>query len=201
MLLLLLVFGQAIIDRPLSNASDPSPVRAVENYRDKRSVLVLHDGTRFETMLFEVRVLGILRTERKAPFLVLEGRGCTQCDANTSIYIHSPSDGAMRNEAKQPRYEYPGREVSYEDGKTVLYEARTFVGDCLPGKDNAVIWYERSRTKAGTWRTGVFVVAVREDALTELRLANPLPSVSQSLNRVATRQCRELSGVERHSEP
>ena len=159
------------------------------------------DGSRFQTTLFEVRVLGILRTERKVPFLVLKGRGCTECDANTSIYIHSPSDGAMGGEAGQPRYAYPGREVSYEDNKTVLYEARAFLGNCLPGNDNAVIWYERARTKVGAWQTGVFVVAVRKDTLTERRLGKPLPSVSESVARVASHQCRELAGVERSSEP
>src|SRR5262245_27498814 len=72
-----------------------------------------------------------------------------------SIYIHSPSDGPMRNEATQPRYAYPGREVSYEDGKTVLYKARAFLGDCLPGYRNAVVWYEGVRTEGGGWASGV----------------------------------------------
>jgi hypothetical protein len=198
---LLLAIGRAVVAGSASEVSEPGPVTSVENFPEKPSILVFKDGSRFQTTLFEVRVLGILRAERKAPFLVLEGRGCTQCDANTSIYIHSPSDGPMRSEATQPRYAYPGREVSYEDNKTVLYEARTFLGDCLPGNENAVIWYERGRTKVGAWQTGVFVVAVRKDALTELRLGKPLPSASQSVARVAARQCREVAGVDRSSEP
>jgi hypothetical protein len=200
-LVLSLTCGPMVVAGWASDAGEESLVASVENLPDKPSVLVFKDGSRFQTTLFEVRVLGILRTERKVPFLVLKGRGCTECDANTSIYIHSPSDGAMRGAATQPRYSYPGREVSYEDNKTVLYEARTFLGNCLPGNDNAVIWYERGRTKGGAWEAGVFVVSVRKDKLTELRLAKPLPSVSQSVDRVAARQCRELGGVERSSEP
>jgi hypothetical protein len=200
-LVLSLALGQATVIGSASAASDPGLLPSVENFPEKPSALVFKDGSRFQTALFEVRVLGMLRTERKAPFVVLEGRGCTECDANTSIYIHSPSDGAMRGEGSQPRYAYPGREVSPEDNKTVLYEARAFLGDCLPGSDNAVIWYERGRTKLGAWQTGVFVVAVHKDALTERRLGNPLPSVSETLSRVAAGQCRELPGVERHSEP
>ena len=200
-LVMSLTLGQAMVAGSVSDASEPSTVASVENFPEKPSVLVFKDGSRFQTTLFEVRVLGILRTERQVPFLVLEGRGCTQCDANTSIYIHSPSDGAMRGEATQRRYAYPGREISYEDNKTVLYEARTFLGNCLPGYDNAVIWYERGRTKTGASQTGVFVVAVRKDTLTEIRLGQPLPSVSQSVARVASRQCQELAGVERSSEP
>jgi len=111
-LVLSLALGQAVVAGSASGASEPGPVASVENSPEKPSVVVFKDGSRFQTTLFEVRVLGILRTERKVPFLVLEGRGCTDCDANTSIYIHSPSDGAMRGEEAQPRYAYPGREVS-----------------------------------------------------------------------------------------
>jgi len=188
-----LTLGHAVIAGSAYAASDPGPVVSVENSPEKHSILVFKDGSRFQTTLFEVRVLSILRTERKMPFLVLEGRGCTECDANTSIYIHSPSDGPMRGEAIQPRYAYPGREVSYEDDKTVLYEAPVFLGNCLPGNDNAVVWYERARTNVGSWQTRVFVVAVSKDTLTERRLGKPLPSVSQSVARVASRQCRELA--------
>jgi len=151
--------------------------------------------------LFEVRVLGTLRAARKAPYLILEGRGCRECDANTSIYIYSISDGPMRNEPGQPRYAYPGREVSYEDGKTFLYEARVFVGDCLPGNDNAVVWYERFRTETGALETGVFVASVRQDVLRNKRLGKPLPPIARSLERVAAGRCRELPGIDRHSEP
>lgn len=190
-----------VVEGSASDASEADPVASVENFPGKPSVLVFKDGSRFQTTLFGVQVLGILWAERKAPFLVLRGRGCSECDANTSLYIHSPSDGAMRGEGTQPRYSYPGREVSYEDNKTVLYEARAFLGNCLPGNDNAVVWYERGRAKDGAWQTGVFVVAVREDTLVELRLPKPLPSVSQSVARVAAHQCRERRGVERSSEP
>jgi hypothetical protein len=63
-----------------SGATEISPVRTIERYVDKPSVLVFHDGSRFETTLFEVRVLGVLRTQHKAPYLVLARRGCTECD-------------------------------------------------------------------------------------------------------------------------
>ena len=78
----------------------------------------------------------------------------------------------------------------------MLYELLTFLGNCLPGNDNAVIWYERGRTKGGTWETGVFVVSVRKDELTNLRLAKPLPSVfkaSRESRPSSARNWREWS--------
>jgi hypothetical protein len=199
--LALLLAGELAILVSACDAADPGSVREVENHPDQRSVLVLSDGSRFETTLFEVRVLGTLRTARKAPYLILEGRGCRECDANTSIYIHSISDGPMRNEAGQPRYKYPGREVSYEDGKTLLYESKAFVGDCLADHDNAVVWYERFPTQTGAFEMGVFVASVRQDSLRNERLGKPLPPIARSLERVAAGRCRELPGIDRHSEP
>lgn len=193
--------GIAYAQAPFPRSDAPSPVSTIENYAERPSIVVLSDGTRFETTLYEVEILGALPAARKTPYLVLEGRGCTQCDANTSIYIHSSSDGPMRDEGTQPRYAYPGRVGSYEDGSTLVYEARTFIGDCLPGYGNAVVWFERGRAKGGPWKTQVLIVHVRGDQLREVRLTKGLPPVSQSVQRVKAGRCREVPGVNRHSEP
>src|ERR1043166_3621001 len=121
-----------IVSHASSNAPEPNLMAAVENHRDMPSVLVFSDGSRFETTLFDVRVLGALRTSYKAPYIVLAGRGCIQCDANISIYIHSPSDGAMRDQGTQPRFTYPGHELSYVDGRTPLYERESSLATVYP---------------------------------------------------------------------
>jgi hypothetical protein len=199
--LLSVLAGALVLGSDPSQGREPAFVQGIENAPSQPSVLILDDGSRLQTMLFEVRVLGTLKTVREKLYLVLAGRGCRECDANISIYIHSPGDGSMRNEATQPRYSYPGRETSYEDGKTVLFEARAFLGDCLPAHDNAVVWYEGFRTEAGLWVSGVFVATVRNDELKNIRLEPPLPRVSETLQRVRTGRCREIKGIERHSEP
>lgn len=178
----------------------PSHVRTVENYADRPSVVVLDGGKRFETTLYEVKILGELRTERKLPYLAMAGRGCPDCDANAAIYIHSPSDGPMRGEASQPRYMFPGREVFYEDGK-LLYEARVFIGACLPGHDNAVVWHQRERTKRNDWLETVFVAGVRHDRLATRGIEAPNPSLSDTLELVRVTRCREIPGTDRSSEP
>lgn len=177
------------------------PVRIVENYPERPSVLVLNNGQRLQTMLYKVRVLGTLKTEGKVPFIVMAGRGCIDCDEHTSIYIYSPSDGPMGNEAEQRRWVYPGRVVSNEDGTTPLYEGRMFIGDCLPGYDDAVLWYLHERTDDGKWESSVLVVSVRADTLAEVRLKKGFPPLSQVLQRVAVGKCREVTAINRESEP
>lgn len=184
-----------------SNLLDASTVvAAVENSPDRVSVLVLRDGSRFETTLFEVTLLSALRTVGKKPYLVMSGRGCTNCDANISIYVHSPSDGPMGDEATQARFAYPGRVLSYMDGSPI-FESRMFIGDCLPAYPNGVVWYQRARGDNGTWTEAVFVLYVRADTLAQAVLRSALPSVSETLQRVAVGSCREVPGVAMTSEP
>src|ERR1700756_200051 len=104
--------------------------------------LILPDGSKFRTTLYELKVIGQLPTAKKLPYFILSGRGCNECDANTSIYVHSPSDGPMKNEGKQPRFPYPGR-LSDNEADQLVYESRMFYGNCLPDYANAVVWFER----------------------------------------------------------
>jgi len=106
----------------------------------------------------------------------------------------------MYDEATQPRFSYPGHDLSSVDGKTPIYEARVFIGNCLPGYDNAVIWHERVRIGRDAWEAGVFVLGVQDDVLRGMHLSDPIPAVSASLKQVAAGQCRELPGVDRLSE-
>lgn len=67
----------------------------------KFGVVTLSDGSKFQTTLYDLKVIGKLRTKKKFPYYILSGVGCNGCDANTSIYIHSPSDGPMKNEGSK----------------------------------------------------------------------------------------------------
>jgi hypothetical protein len=75
---------------------------------NQTGVLTLPDGSKFKTALYGMKVIGQLRTTKKAPYFILSGTTCTECDENISIYIHSPSDGAMKNEGEQRRFAYSG---------------------------------------------------------------------------------------------
>jgi hypothetical protein len=163
-------------------------------------VLTLPDGSKFKTTLYGMKVIGQLRTKNKLPYFILSGTTCTECDENTSIYIHSPSDGAMKNEPEQRRFPYPGRETDYETGKPV-YEADMFFGDCLATHPNAVVWFERGIGEDKKWHSGVSVAEVRDDELLFSELHDPLPKPGDVQEAVRRGECRQLSGTDRTSEP
>jgi hypothetical protein len=167
---------------------------------DQTGVLSLPDGSKFKTAIYGMKIIGQLRAAKKLPYFILSGTTCTECDENTSIYIHSPSDGAMKDEAQQRRFVYPGRKTDYETGKPI-YEARMFFGDCLATHPNAVIWFERGIGDDKKWHPGVSVAEVKDDNLLVSRLPEPLPKPVQVQEAVRNGKCQELSGIDSSSEP
>jgi hypothetical protein len=162
-------------------------------------VLNLPDGSKFETALYNMKVIGQLRTAKKLPYFILAGTTCTECDENTSIYIHSPSDGAMKNEAEQQRFAYPGRETDYENGRPV-YEAKMFFGDCLATHPNAVIWFDRGIGEDKKWHSSVSVAQVINDSLFVGKLPQ-IPRLSEVQEAVRNGKCQELPGINGTTEP
>jgi hypothetical protein len=162
-------------------------------------ILEWPDGRRFITTLFGVRVVGQLSATTKLPFLILSGRGCTECDADESIYIHSPSDGPMQNEGSQPRFSYPGRLSSYLDG-SLLSRSRMFWGRCLADRGPGIIWFQQEKQQDGTWKPSVYSAEIIGDNV-KSDFQIPPPPIQTTLGRVKSGACRELRGRNMTSEP
>jgi hypothetical protein len=158
------------------------------------------EGKTFQTGVFEPRYIGQLPAEGKAAYLVFSGRGCTGCDANRSIYIHSPDDGPMQGGERDPRYSYPGQ---YRDpeSKQVAYVARMFIGKCLASSRPVALWFQRSLQDSGQWQRGVHVVEVVNDRLVSRAWTKQPPELSTVLAAVKSGTCREIKGVRGYLEP
>ena len=181
---------------PVSRAQTASAV----NGESRMGILDLPDGSKFQTTLYHLKVIGQLRTVHKLPYYVLSGVGCHECDANVSIYIHSPSDGPMKDESTQPRFSYPGRVASIED-RSVVSEIRVFLGNCVVGHPDAVVWFERLIGGDKRWHESVFLAEIKDDhlVLEEPKVNVPRPAEAEDAIRKSA--CRELPGVNQSEEP
>ena len=167
---------------------------------DMSGVLRLPDGSKFKTTLYNMKVIGQLRTTKKLPYFILAGTTCTKCDENTSIYIHSPSDGPMKNEGEQPRFPYPGR-LKDNEGDQLVSEARMFYGNCLPDHPNSVVWFERGLGDDNKWRAGVQIAEVKGDRLVRSETEINLPKITDTEPAIRDGRCHELPGIDGHVEP
>jgi hypothetical protein len=158
------------------------------------------NGSTLETDLISVRYVGQLPRRTGAPFLILAALGCTDCDINESIYVHSPTDGPLTAPLSDRRFSYPGRLIDAETGD-VLGAAQMFWGSCVHGRPPGVVWFHRFRDDTGAWLDSVFAAEVQQDTLRRGWLRAPLPELRHVLIRVEAGVCHELPGEDQGTEP
>ena len=180
----------------ISGATEPIAVSTP----GKMGTIIFTDKSSFSTTLYGLRYVGQLKAKNKLPFLVLAGRGCDECDANTSIYIHSPSDGPMKSEDSQTRYSYPGR---YKDNETdkLVEKTRCFIGKCIPGQREGVAWYMQWLDEKSKWQSGFYIAEIASDVVKAKYLTQPEAKLKETLSLVKQGICREIKGVTGYTEP
>jgi len=158
--------------------------------------ILFDDGTEFQTNLFELGFIAQLPTKQKIPYLILSGRQCTQCDANISIYIHSPSDGPLKKEHEQTRYEFPGELYSWENGELIATK-RTFYGEVFPN-NYGVIWYQSELDEDGTWVESTYFSGISGDTLLGSFIE---ANIDSTLFQVNKKLAFEIAGTSQSTEP
>ena len=163
-------------------------------------VLTYGAGPKFETVVYEPRLLGVLPTVGKEPFLVFSGLGCSECDINRSIYIHSPSDSAMESGEIGARYSHPGNYYDPESGELVE-TVRMFVGRCITAKEASVVWFSNAKHADGRWRKSTFIAKVEGQTLAAGFNESRAITLDVVLRAASNRVCREVPGKKFSLEP
>lgn len=163
------------------------------------TVLKFKGGKEFNTNVFALKYIGQMPNDSKAPFLIFSGRDCNECDANLSIYIHSPSDGVLKVENGANRYQYPGTEKDFESD-SLLYKGRAFYGEVLPGS-SGIIWYQAQLMENNTWKKSIFLVDINSGKKKESALDNYDSNLKLTLGLLKQGSCKEIIGRDFKSEP
>lgn len=159
-------------------------------------LIIYPNGETFETNLFDLELIAVLKTTSNEPYFIMGGKQCDECDANISIYIHSPSKGQMLNEDAQPRYTHPGKLFNYEDGR-LIGETRMFWGEVLPGRKGA-IWYWTTKMTVNENNKSVYFAELINDEITGFELTN---DISETLKQVRSKKAFEVEGLDMDAEP
>lgn len=162
------------------------------------SVLKFINEKEYNTNLFELKYIGQIQNGEKAPFLIFAGRECDECDANVSIYIHSPSNGLLNVENGENSYQYPGEERDFEND-SLLYKSRAFYGQVLPNI-NGIIWYQNQLMENNSWQKSVFLIDVDQSGKIDSVLKD-FGQLKQTLDLLKKGLCTEIKGLKYTSEP
>jgi hypothetical protein len=195
-----------------SSAAAEWSIAEVRNDPDHPTIIRFAEGREFTTTLYGVVYLGEILVPGRAPYLVLAGRGCTECDANLAIYVHSPDDGEMRDEAEQPRYSYPGTTIEWEPetpGDTIADRSRFFLGSCVPSLDAAAVWFLEERTAPAELSPRILFLQMDQGRLQEAEVLLPIWTDNprflnlddEALLNVRRGRCREIPPMNQLREP
>ncbi|GAC1305692.1 MAG: hypothetical protein NVSMB24_14950 [Mucilaginibacter sp.] len=161
-------------------------------------VLKFKNGKSFNTNLYDLKYIGQIANDRGAPFLIFSGRDCDECDANISLYIHSPSNGKLQVANGENRYGYPGTERDFENN-SLLYRGRAFYGEVLPNI-KGVLWYQEQRMENEKLKKSLFLVKLKGGVKNEVILKNT-GQLQSTLGLLSQGRCKEIRGRDYTSEP
>lgn len=153
-----------------------------------------------ETHLYELKILGQIKNDRLSPYLILSGVECTECDANTNLYIHNPADGAMQDESLQVSYPYPGKVYDYESNQ-LLASNRVFLGKCFKSNKSSIIWYGFGINQKGIKQNFMQIARFSKKGITLKLLTKHIPKIQHILADVKKGQCKEIPGIVQYAEP
>lgn len=202
--LLVLLFEVSV--SPAAKSTDtntmlPDSVLVNPNYivsRVASDTIFFTGGNFFKTGLYETEYIGKVDVGNKAPYLIYSGRYCNECDANLSLYVHSPDDGTPDVSNGNNRYAYPGKVSHYETGKPVT-DTRVFYGEVI-GRKKGVIWYISEYTETSdTVRTSQMILVSESEPVSYQWKGHA--ALTSSVQLMNTGRCFEIPGREFTSEP
>ena len=215
LLLLMLAFGwtacgtsvdQSGLSAPGTTSQETNPERKQEGKADAEyryikisgDTIFFTNGQHYKTHLFETEFIGLIDVVGKAPYLIYSGRDCNECDANISLYVHSPDDGVLDVSNGQNRYVYPGKVMHYETGE-LIYESSCYYGEVLNGI-KGVIWYITDHGEADSIYHHTFLLNGKGTELQDT-LWKSIKTLSETEALFKAGKCKEIAGETFTSEP
>jgi hypothetical protein len=156
------------------------------------TLLRFPDGAEYVSGFRNVEYIGAIAGQRKAPFIIVAGHECADCDAPPSVLMRSASDGPVRELAGLPGWHpYPGRVITVDS--SVISHSRLFWGLCLPERPPGLIEYRTEFAVDGAEpQREVRITEIEGDSLIEWRRVATTRLLATTLVQVQAKECAEV---------
>lgn len=130
-------------------------------------------------------------------WFIIAGKGCKDCDENTSLHLFAKRSFAGFDSIEHTRYSFPGKLYSFDE--EIVFESRAFYGECVPTFSKVVVWVQKQQTEDGQWKESVYVIEVFDQFIKERKLDENL--LTDILSKVKEGKCFEILGRDQTTEP
>lgn len=107
---------------------------------DARSLVTFADAATLEVPIRGAAVLFELPVAGRASWLMAAGVECSECDANTTIWVFRASPGSLRTLPLS--FPHPGALTQAGTATAPYFRSRLYVGRCLDERRSAAVWFE-----------------------------------------------------------
>ena len=158
------------------------------------TLLRFPDGSEYVSGFRNIEYIGAIAAQQKAPFIIIAGHECRDCDAPPSVLMRSPSDGPVRSVSGLPGWHpYPGRVIAFNNDSAVISHSRLFWGLCLPERPPGLIEYRTEFAVDGSEpQRDVLTTEIEGDSLLEWRRVATSRLLATTLVQVQAKQCAEV---------
>jgi hypothetical protein len=158
------------------------------------TLLRFADGSEYISGFRNVEYIGTIPARTRAPFIIIAGHECRDCDAPPSVLVRSPSDGPVRELSGLPGWHpYPGRVIAYGDDSAVVSHSRLFWGNCLPERPPGLIEFRSEFAGDGSEPAReVRISEIDGDSLIGWRRVATTRLLATTLVQVQAKECREI---------
>ena len=158
------------------------------------SLLRFPGGAEYVSGFTNVEYIGTIPAETRAPFIIIAGNECRDCDAPPSVLVRSPSDGPVRElHGLAGWHPYPGRVIAYNDDSAVVSHSRLFWGTCLPERPPGLIEFRSDFAGDGSEPAReVRISEIDGDSLIGWRRVATTRLLATTLVQVHAKACREI---------
>ena len=152
------------------------------------------NGAEYVSGFRGVEYIGAIPAERKAPFVIVAGHECADCDAPPSVLVRSPSDGPVRTfTGLRGWHPYPGRVIAYNEDSVVVSHSRLFWGRCLPERPQGLVEFRTDFARnGGEPERSVLITEIDSDSLVEWRRVATTRLLATTLVQVQSKECAEI---------
>ncbi len=158
------------------------------------TLLRFPDGSEYVSGFRNVEYIGTIPAVTKAPFIIIAGHECRDCDAPPSVLARSPSDGPVRDLSGLAGWHpYPGRVIDYNDDSAVVAHSRLFWGNCLPERPPGLIEFRSEFAGDGSEPAReVRISEIDGDSLIGWRRLATTRLLATTLVQVQAKECSEV---------
>ncbi len=151
-------------------------------------------GSEYVSGFRAVEYIGTIAGEQTAPFIIVAGHECADCDAPPSVLVRSASDGPVREFAGlRGWHPYPGRVIAYNEDSVIISHSRLFWGRCIPERPHGLVEFRTDFARnGGEPDRAVLITEIDGDSLVEWRRLATARLLATALVQVQAKECAEI---------